>query len=120
MAQPQSDVALQTTYDRCNCIYTSVIFIWLVSTARGVNSKFWASYKMFNVTEDKSQSPRNIIECSNAEKSKYDDYLAISVFKLLSYVVVVDAWLGESGENFVWRWAILEIRPLPNTAVCRA
>ena len=45
---------------------------------------------MFNVTEDKSQSPRNIIECSNTEKSKYDDYLAISVFKLLSYVVVVD------------------------------
>ena len=66
---------------------------------------------MFNVTEDKSQSPNNIIECSNAEKSKYDDYLAISVFKLLSYVVVVDAWLGESGENFVWWWAILDDPP---------
>ena len=66
---------------------------------------------MFNVTEDKSQSPNNIIECSNAEKSKYDDYLAISVFKLLSYVDVVDAWLGESGENFVWRWAILDNPP---------
>lgn len=52
----------------------------------------------YNVTEDKSQSPRNIIECSNAEKFRYDDCLAISVFKLLSYVVMVDVWLGEDGE----------------------
>ena len=86
----------------------------LVSTARKVNSKFCASYKMFNVTEDKSQPPRNIIECSNAEKYKYDDYLAISVFKSLSYVVVVDAWLGESGEIFVWRWAILATIHIPS------
>ena len=46
---------------------------------------------MFNVTEDNSQSPRNMIEFSNAEKFSYVDYLAIPVFKLLSYVVVVDA-----------------------------
>ena len=26
-----------------------------------------------------------------------DDYLAISAFNILSYVVVVDAWLGEGG-----------------------
>ena len=59
---------------------------------------------MFNVTEDNSQSPRNITECCNAEKFRYDDYLAISVFKLLSYVVVVDVWLGEGGEIFGRRW----------------
>ena len=40
-------------------------------------------------TENKSQSPRNIIEFCNAEMFRYDDYVAISVFKLLSYVVVV-------------------------------
>ena len=56
---------------------------------------------MFSVTEDKSQSPRNIIEYCNAEIFRYDDYLAISVFRLLSYVVVVDVWLGEGGEILV-------------------
>ena len=66
---------------------------------------------MFNVTEDKFQSPRNIIECSNAEKFRYGDYLAISVFKLLSYVVVVNAWLGEGGKIFGRRWAILDDPP---------
>ncbi len=35
-------------------------------------------------TEDKSQSPRNNIEFCNAEMFRYDDYVAISVFKLLS------------------------------------
>lgn len=46
---------------------------------------------MCNVIEDKSQSPYNIIEYSSIKKSKYDDYLTISMFKLLSYMVVVDA-----------------------------
>ena len=55
---------------------------------------------MFNVTEDKSQPPRNVIEYCNTEKFMYDDYLAISVFKLLSSVVVVDVWLGEGEDNF--------------------
>ncbi len=45
---------------------------------------------MFNVTENKSQPPRNVIKQFNVEKLKYDDYLAISMFKLLSSVVVVE------------------------------
>ena len=59
---------------------------------------------MFNVTGDKSQPPRNITECDNAKKYRYDDYLAIPAFKL-SYVVEVDAWLGEGGKIFGWRWS---------------
>ena len=61
---------------------------------------------MFNVTEGISQPPRNIIKYCNAEKFKYDDYLAIFAFKLLSSVVVVDVWLGESIGNFLhsWNW----------------
>ncbi len=66
---------------------------------------------MFNVTEGISQPPRNIIKYCNAEKFKYDDYLAIFAFKLLSSVVVVDVWLGESGEIFGRRWAILDGPP---------
>ncbi len=53
---------------------------------------------MFNVTENKSQPHRNVIKQFNAEKLKYDGYLAISVFKLLSSVVVVDIWLREVGK----------------------
>ncbi len=55
---------------------------------------------MFNVTEDKSQPPRNIIEYYNTEKFRYEDDLATSMFKLLSSVVVFDVWLDESGEMF--------------------
>ncbi len=66
---------------------------------------------MFNVTEGISQPPRNIIKYCNAEKFRYDDYLAISAFKLLSSAVVVDVWLGESGEIFGRRWAILDGPP---------
>ena len=76
-------MALQTTFDQCNYIYTSVIYIWLVQALKPVagDPKFWASYKTFNVTEDKSQPPPNIIECSNAEKFGCDNYLAIFVLK---------------------------------------
>ena len=56
---------------------------------------------MFNVTEGIPQPPRNIIKYCNTKKFRYDDYLAISVFKLLSYVVVVDIWLSKSGEILV-------------------
>ena len=55
---------------------------------------------MFNVTEDKYQPPRNVIKYYNADKFRYDGYLAISVFKLILSVVVIDAWLGEVGEIF--------------------
>ena len=71
-----------------------MVSVVLVLVAReGPN--FWASYKMLNVTEGKTQLPRNIIEHNNLRKFRYDDYLAIFRFKLLSYVVWVDAWLGE-------------------------
>ena len=49
---------------------------------------------------DIPQLPRNILKYYNMEKFRYDDYLAISVFKLLLSVVVVDIWLSESGEIF--------------------
>ena len=79
--------------------------------ASGVDSNFWASYKIFNVTGGKYQLPRNIIKFSNAEKFSYDDYLAISVFKLLSSVVVVDLCLDEGGKIFGRRRAILDDPP---------
>ena len=45
------------------------------------------------------------------EKFSYDNYLAISAFVLLSYVVGVDTQLSEY-YNFFWlRWAILGIPP---------
>lgn len=39
--------------------------------------------------------------------------VAISMFKLLSYVVVVDFWLGEGGEIFGRKWAVLGSVRLP-------
>ena len=66
---------------------------------------------MFNVTEGISPPPRNIIKYCNAEKFRYDDYLAISAFKLSSSFVVVDNYLGEGEEIFGWRWAILDGPP---------
>lgn len=56
-----------------------------------INSNFLASYKIFNVIKDKFQLLYNIIKYNNVEKSKYNDYLAIFVFKLLSYMVVTNA-----------------------------
>lgn len=75
-------MALQTTFDRSNYIHTSVINIRLVPDlvpmARGKIQIFRPHHKMFNVTEDKSQSPCNIMEyCNNSETLSYDDYLAI-------------------------------------------
>ena len=55
---------------------------------------------MFNVTEDKYQPPRNVIKYYNADKFRYNGYLAISVVKLILSVVVIDVWLGEVGEIF--------------------
>ena len=46
---------------------------------------------MHYVVPDISQPPTIIIWNTNAEKFRYDDYLAISVFKLLSYGVGVVA-----------------------------
>ena len=62
-------------------------------------------------TEDKSQSPRNIIEFSSTEKFGCEDYLETSVINLLSYVVVVDFWFGEGGEIFGRSRAILDDPP---------
>ena len=52
--------------------------------------------------------PPNIIWHTNAEKFRYDDYLAISVNHLLSYVIGFDAYLGVHYDSFWLRWAILE------------
>ena len=67
---------------------------------------------MYNVVPGISQQPTTIIWYSNAEKFRYDSYLAISAFILLSYVVGVDAQLGEHYNFFRLRWAILGV-PLP-------
>ncbi len=56
---------------------------------------FWTLCKVLNITESKTQLPHNIIEYSNLRKFKYDDYLTIFKFKLLLYVVRVNAWLDE-------------------------
>ena len=45
---------------------------------------------MFNVIEGISQPPRNIIRYYNAEKVRYNGYLAISAFKLLLSMIVID------------------------------
>ena len=52
-------------------------------------------YRMFNIIEDKSQPPRNVIKYYNTRKFRYNGYLAISVFKLSSSIIVVDIWLSE-------------------------
>ncbi len=74
-------------------IYTvSANNIWLASyycRCLGEGPKFCAQYKMVNVTGN-TQPPRNIIEHTNLRRFGYHDYLAISRFKLLSYVIVVD------------------------------
>ncbi len=74
-----------------------MVSVVLVLVAReGLN--FWASYKMLNVTEGKTQLPRNIIEHSSLRKFRYDDYLAIFRFKLLSYVVgLMRGWVNIVG-----------------------
>ena len=53
------------------------------------------SYKMVNVTEAVTHPPRSIIEHTALSLFRYDDYLADYRAKLLSYVVVVDVWLGK-------------------------
>ena len=50
---------------------------------------------MYNVVPGISQQPTTIIWYSDSEKFSYNSYLAISVFILLSYMVVLDAQLGE-------------------------
>ncbi len=71
-----------------------MVSVVLVLVAReGPN--FWAAYKMLNITESKTQLPRNIIEHTNLRKFRYNDYLARFRFKLLSYVVGLDEWFGE-------------------------
>lgn len=63
---------------------------------------------MFNITEGIFQQSHNIIKYFNAKKFRYDYYLAIFIFKLLSYVIMIDIRLSESGEIFGWRWVILD------------
>ncbi len=66
---------------------------------------------MYNVVSDISQQPTTIIWYTNAEKFRYDSYLAISAFILLSYLVGVTLQLGEY-YNFFWlKWQKLDGLP---------
>lgn len=56
---------------------------------------------MFNILKNKFQLLCSIIKYNNIEKSKYDNYLAIFILKLLLYIVVGNALFCESGKNFV-------------------
>ncbi len=84
-----------------------MVSVVLVLVARE-DSNFWALSSILNVTEDKTQIPRNIIENNNMRKFRYDDYLAIFRFKLLSYVIEVDAYFSEHCGFFCLRWVGLE------------
>lgn len=53
-------------------------------------SNFSAPYKMYIFTRGISQPPSQIISHTDAEKFRYDNGIAISVFNLFSYVVGVD------------------------------
>lgn len=58
-----------------------MVSIVLVLVARG-GLNFWASYKILNLTEGKTQQLHNIIENGNQKKFTYDDYQAIYKFEL--------------------------------------
>lgn len=47
--------------------------------------------KTWNVSKGTFQPQHHIIKCNDREKLRIDDYLAISVLILFSYVVGVDA-----------------------------
>ena len=55
---------------------------------------------MVNVTEAVTHPLQFIIEYTALSLFRYDDYLADYRAKLLSYVVVVDVWLGEHCKFF--------------------
>ena len=76
----------------------------LVSVAKGGNIGLAPiQNKMHNVVPGFPQSPPTIIWYTNARNFRYDDYLAILAFNLLSYVVGVVALLatffGWGGRN---------------------
>ena len=67
-----------------------------------------------------SQPPTIIIWYANAEKFRYDDYLAISVFKLLSYVVGAAAQFGEHYCDFFrLKWMSATLCPYVHTTQLR-
>lgn len=45
---------------------------------------------MFNVSVNKSQLQCAIIKYYNAKKFKNNNYLAISIFKLLLFMIIID------------------------------
>ena len=66
---------------------------------------------MHDVQLNITQPPTTFIYNTNLEKFSYNNYLAISRFILLSYVIGMDAQLGKH-YNFFWlRWDDLGIRP---------
>ena len=78
----------------------SLLFLFDNATNHSVYAKLGNQARAKVRGTDIPQPPRNILKYYNTEKFRYDDYLAISVFKLLLSVVVVDIWLSESGEIF--------------------
>lgn len=56
--------------------------------------------KIFNITKNKSQPAPNIIKSCNADKVRYNGYLAIFMFKLISSIFIVDICLGKFGQIF--------------------
>lgn len=56
---------------------------------------------MFNIIKDKYQLVHNIIKYYNIDKFRYNSYQAISIFKFISFVIVIDIWLGKVREIFI-------------------
>ena len=109
-----------TFYGQCHPSVASVIFFWLVWSQcwwLGLMTFISAPYKMCNITDGITQQPYHIFGHSKQQKFRYDDYLAIYSFILLSYVVGVDARLGEHCDFFLFRWENLDVPP-PYVCVC--
>ena len=69
-------------------------------------SIFWPLIQSMQRYKRYISTTHHIIKCSNLEKFRYDDYLAISSSILLSYGVGVDMWLGEHYNFFRLSWIL--------------
>ena len=66
---------------------------------------------MYDIALGITQPPPTIIWYTNGKKFRYDDYLAIYAFNLLSYVVMGSTELGEHCNIFWLRWDDLGVPP---------
>ena len=88
-----------------------MVSLILASVAKGYWHWFGLPYKMNDVVLGITQPPNTIIWYTNVEEFSNNDDLAISAFNLLSYVVGVDAQLGEHCDIFRLRWENLGVPP---------